>query len=129
MLLNHLNLCVSDVLAQCDLFARHFDFRVEQRANEGALLYGPDGFFLVLTKIGSEVHTYPSSPPFNFHVGFMVESEAQVLAKHQELDAAGRQPGPVKRYQALGADWVAFYCPIGDGIDIEVNTHTPHAAR
>ena len=59
---------------------------------------------------------------FNFHVGFTINSPEAVRAKHEELQQAGLAPGPITEYQAMGAAWTAFYCAIGDGIDLEVNT-------
>lgn len=124
--LNHLHLCTSQVAALSSVFTRHFAFNLEQGNDDFALLRGSDGFFLVLMKISPDSPpTYPFSSPFNFHVGFMLDAPAQVHAKHQELQDAGHQPGPVKSFEAMGASWTAFYCPVGDGIDIEVNAHIP----
>lgn len=126
MKLNHANLCTNDVVSLSNLFTRHFAFDVLDAGDGYAMLKGTDGFFLVLTKTDPNApQTYPNSLYFNFHVGFMIETPEAVHAKHQELSEAGWNPGPVKNYEALGAAWTAFYCAVGDGIDVEVNTHSP----
>jgi|GEM_PF-1038550 len=124
--LNHLNLCTSDVPALRNVFTRHFGFDQQQGNEVYAMLRGSDGFSLVLTQLDQHSPpTYPNSLLFkmriSFHVGFMLAAPAQVHAKHQELQAGGWQPGPVQTFEALGAAWTAFYCPLGDGIDLEVN--------
>ncbi len=136
MKLNHLNLCTSNVLSVSDIFTRYFAFKVIIGSEDSAMLSGRDGFSLVLTKIDTaSSQTYPSSffpqinMHFNFHVGFMMDTPELVLAKHQELKEAGLDPGAINEYVALNENWTAFYCAIGDGIDIEVNAHTPVEAK
>ena len=115
---------MSDVPALCDILARHFSFRVEQRSADAAILYGSDDFFLMLMKISSDSsRTYPRNASFNFHVGFVLDEEAQVYAKHQELQAAGLPLEPVKSFEALGARWTSFFCHVDDGIEVEVTCH------
>jgi hypothetical protein len=126
--LNHLNLCTSDVLALGKLFTQHFTFTTLQAADTSAMLRGSDGFLLVLTQIDPHAPpTYPYSVLFtrhiSFHVGFMLDAPAHVHAKHQELQAAGWQPKPIQTFEALGAAWTSFYCPVGDGIEVEVNAY------
>ncbi len=126
--LNHLNLCTSDVPSLSKLFTQHFAFTTLQAADTSAMLQGSDGFSLVLTQIDPHAPpTYPHSVLFtrhiSFHVGFMLAAPAHVHAKHQELQAAGWQPKPIQTFKALGAAWTAFYCPAGDGIEVEVNAH------
>lgn len=126
--LNHLNLCTSAVPTLSRLFTQHFDFTLQQGDETHALLHGRDGFFLVLTLLDAHAPAaYPYSVAFgrhiSFHVGFMLAAPAQVHAKHAELLAGGWQPEPVQAFEALGAAWTAFYCPLGDGIALEVNAH------
>jgi hypothetical protein len=128
--LNHTNLCASHVCELTHILARHFDFEVVvsgkvpqaggpiAAGSDFAMLRGSDGFSLVITEMaeGSTRH-YPT----NFHLGFMVETPDEVHAKHRELTDAGCHPGPINTFEAMGADWTAFYCPVGDGIELEVN--------
>ncbi|PRY04638.1 hypothetical protein [Kineococcus rhizosphaerae] len=46
--------------------------------------------------------------------------------KHTELLDAGYEPGKISSgFEVLGATWTAFYCPLGDGLEIEINHRTP----
>lgn len=137
MRLNHINLCSSDVPALTRIFERHFGFKVLQagKVPEGiqasgagsdyAMLLSLDGFFIVITQLDRKKH---EAFPSNFHVGMMVESSADVHAMHKELREAGLQPRDISsNFEVLGATWTAFYCPVGDGIEIEVNFRTQSA--
>lgn len=132
MNLNHVNLCTNRVAEISAIFQDHFAFEVLDANEYSATLRGQDGFLLVLTQTAADSpksYPYTHFPQFNFrfnfHVGFMLDSPGEVRAKHQQLKEAGLEPGSLNEYQALGASWTAFYCPVGDGIDIEVNAHVP----
>ena len=120
MQLNHLDLPVPDVAATAAFFTTHFDFRLsETRGNNGfALLLGANGFALVLTRRRAEgAQAYPD----NFHVGFLMESDAAVHALHARLQAAGTHdlpPVSVQRGASL------FYVRAPGGILVEVS-HRP----
>jgi catechol 2,3-dioxygenase-like lactoylglutathione lyase family enzyme len=120
MQLNHLDLPVPDVAATAAFFTTHFDFRLcETRGNNGfALLLGANGFALVLTRRRAEgAQAYPD----NFHVGFLVESDAAVHTLHARLLAAGMcdlPPVSVQRGATL------FYVHAPGGILVEVS-HRP----
>jgi hypothetical protein len=86
-----------------------------------ALLRGSDGFSLIITEIGPDS---PTAYPTDFHIGFILDAPDEVQAKHKQLSDGGCQPSPIKSFEAMGSIWTAFYCPVGDGIDIEVNAHT-----
>jgi hypothetical protein len=129
MRLNHTNLCTSDVGALAAVFSKHFDFEVLQQNAESAMLRGSDGFSLVLTVIDANSQPiYPNSVLFNFHisfhVGFVLEHQDEVYAKHKELIDNGYNPQEIKTFKALEKSWTAFYLSVGDGIDIEVTYHT-----
>ncbi len=83
-----------------------------------AILRGSDAFSLVLTEPGPES---PKIYPSDFHVGFTIETPEEVRTKHQELCDSGLEPEPINTFSAMGKNWTAFYCPVGDGIRIEVN--------
>ena len=125
MKLNHNNICTKDVAFLRSIFTQHFGFETvregEYRGSPFAFMRGMDGFVLVLTTIGPDsTQVYPTG----FHVGFTVGSPDEVHAKHRELSGAGLQPNPINSFEALGEQWTAFYCPVGDGMAIEVNAHT-----
>lgn len=130
MKLNHINLCTSDVSALSAFLVNHFSYHVLQAgkvpADAGeakaetdfAMLDGADGSSLVLTQI---VPPGPSSYPTGFHFGIAMDSPDDVHAKHAELSANGHAPEGVKSFEAVGATWTAFSCPLGDGLKIEIN--------
>ena len=131
---NHINLCSSDVKSLTGIFVRHFAYRVIvsgkvpehvgvlQAGTDFAMLDGSDGFSIVISQIDPEPQ--PAFPA-NFHVGIMLDAADQVYAKHEELSEAGYQPGSISSFETLGSRWTAFYCPVGDGINIEVNSRVP----
>jgi hypothetical protein len=55
----------------------------------------------------------------------MQESAEAVHAKHAQLGAAGFDPGAISDgFEVFGAVWTAFYCRLGDGLEIEINHRT-----
>jgi catechol 2,3-dioxygenase-like lactoylglutathione lyase family enzyme len=117
MQLNHLDLPVPDVAATAAFFTTHFGFRLcETRGNNGfALLLGAGGFALVLTRRRAEgAQDFPD----NFHIGFLVDSEATVNAIHARLRAADvpdLPPVSVQRGATL------FYVHAPGGLLVEVS--------
>jgi catechol 2,3-dioxygenase-like lactoylglutathione lyase family enzyme len=121
MQLNHLDLPVPDVAATAAFFTTHFGFRLcETRGNNGfALLLGTGGFALVLTRRRAEgAQDYPD----NFHIGFLVESDAAVHAAHARMQAAGVPDLPPVSFQR-GA--TLFYVQAPGGILVEVSHRSP----
>jgi catechol 2,3-dioxygenase-like lactoylglutathione lyase family enzyme len=117
MQLNHLDLPVPDVAATAAFFTTHFGFRLcETRGNNGfALLLGEGGFALVLTRRRAEgTHDFPA----NFHVGFLVDSEAALHAIHARLRAADVPDLPPVSFQR-GA--TLFYVHAPGGVLVEVS--------
>lgn len=86
MKLNHLDLQVPDVKEAAAFFERWFSF--EHTSNRGspaiAILRGADGFALVLQRRADD-ERYPDG----FHVGFLLDDEARVLAFHARARDAG----------------------------------------
>ncbi|CAG7649102.1 hypothetical protein PAESOLCIP111_05801 [Paenibacillus solanacearum] len=78
MRLNHLNLCVSNIIEARDFFRDIFDFRlVEQKGEAIAVMNDGHGFTLVLSgprTNGDAVAAYPQ----DFHVGFYVDTREEV---------------------------------------------------
>lgn len=135
MPLNHINLCSSDVRRLRSVFEGHFGYRtvdsgtvpeipgVAGAGGPFAMLVGPDGSNIVITHIDA---TDRSAYPPGFHFGIIQDSVEAVRAKHDELSAAGYQPGKINGpFTAAGAEWTAFCCPLGDGLEIEINHRTP----
>lgn len=138
MKLNHINLCSSDVVALSTFLNRFFDYQILQAGKmptpagsakpeaDYAMLEGSDRSFIVITEILSPE---PVSYPANFHFGIIMDTQDEVHQKHRELSEAGCHPEQISDgFEVLGAKWTAFYCPIGDGMKIEVNYRTGPAS-
>lgn len=119
MKLNHVNICTSDVARAASFFTGHFGFTPlgTERPNFSVLL-GTDGFALNLMRPGKAVVSYPEG----FHVGFFVDSPEEAHAKHAELMGAGWNPGPVEDLVRGGYASTTFYCPLLDGVLVEVGS-------
>ncbi len=129
MLINHINLCSSDVPALADTLIRHFEFEVIQEGEipknvtygapgKFAMLRDKNEFYVVITHFElSAGSAYPSG----FHFAVMLDSPAEVKAKHEELRLRGFELDDVHEFDATGATWTAFYFQAGDGLKIEVN--------
>jgi catechol 2,3-dioxygenase-like lactoylglutathione lyase family enzyme len=115
MKLNHLDLQVSDVAAARRFFEIHFDFRCAfAREGQLALLEDQAGFSLAVSNLfGSPPPAYPR----DFHIGFVLDTEAQVRRRYQRLQAAGV---PMKAELARGGPNLYFMCVGPDGIGVEV---------
>lgn len=133
MRLDHINLCASDVAALTRTMTRHFGYETLQEGrvpdrpdtpNAGSsfsFLLGEDGSYIVISEIQPRPDGSSSYPP-QFHFGLMQDSVEAVRAKHAELTAAGFEPEPINSgFEVFGAIWTAFYCPVGDGLEIEIN--------
>ena len=121
MQLNHLDLPVPDVAATAAFFTTHFGVRlVDTRGNNGfALLLGEGGFALVLTRRRTEgAQDYPD----NFHIGFLLDSDAAVDAAPARLQAAGVTDLPPVSFQR-GA--TLFYVHAPGAILVEVSHRSP----
>ncbi|GAA2698150.1 VOC family protein [Actinoplanes palleronii] len=135
MRLNHINLCASDVTALAGTLVTHFGYRIIDTGRAPAAfgggsfaaVAGSDGSEFVITQI-DPVPDGGSAYPKGFHFGLIQQSREAVYTKHAELTAAGLNPGAISDgFQVWGATWTAFYCPLGDGLDLEVNYRTPSA--
>lgn len=120
MKLNHLNVCVSDSRATSQFFVDYFGF---QRANtQGldtlAVLYGEDGFVLILSNFDKQnTPVYPNG----FHFGFIRESRDEVDAMYTRLQAAGfASEAP----RAVHGSWTFYFQAPGD-ILVEVQAVLP----
>lgn len=116
MQLNHINLCVPDVTNARQFFEKYFGFTCTAEKGEGiiAVLKGGDDFLLVLSKLRDNGTTlYPQ----DFHIGFMQQTQQQVLDIYNNLKAGGitveREPKKIR-------DSFGFYFMAPGNIMIEV---------
>lgn len=115
MILNHINLTVTDVLAAESFLTTYFDMRCERKAGENrnfGAVYDDNGLVLTLMKAARSVKVeYPGY----FHIGFIQESEERVNEINQRLKADGFDVPIPERHHA----WT-FYVDAPGGIRIEV---------
>lgn len=127
MHLNHVNLPVSDVAAARSFFERFLGFETVRAGGDAlAILDDGHGTTLVLMNVGrldaardgSEAPVYPDG----FHVGFIVDSRAEVDAVYARLAIAGYplDHEPRRHHGSYG-----FYVTALDGILFEVATTAP----
>ncbi len=115
MILNHLNLTVTDVPAAQQFLEKYFGLRNRgeiKRNEKFMVLFDDRGLVLTLMKAreGEEVR-YPGF----FHIGFAQESEEQVNELNRRLKADGFAVAPPQRSHA----WT-FYVEAPGGFRVEV---------
>ncbi|MFD0590169.1 VOC family protein [Paenibacillus sp. GCM10027627] len=110
MILNHLNLTVTDVKASSEFLQHYFGLKLGgERGNGFAALFDDNGLVLTLMK-GAEV-SYPKT----FHIGFAQETEEKVNEIYRQLTEDGYEAEPPQRAHA----WT-FYVKAPGGFTIEV---------
>jgi catechol-2,3-dioxygenase len=116
MKLNHLSLAVPDVSATATFLEQFFEFETEDIKGNNiiAVLRGKDNFILVLTTLRQGESTYPS----DFHFGFILDTETEVLAKYEQLIAGGTE---ISRAPAKIRNSYAFYFHMQGNIMMEVS--------
>lgn len=116
MKLNHLSLAVPDVTATATFLEQFFGFKTEDIKGNNiiAVLRGGDNFILVLTTLRQGESTYPS----DFHFGFILDTETEVLSKYEQLIAGGIE---IPRAPAKIRNSYAFYFHMPGNIMMEVN--------
>lgn len=120
--LNHTNLPVSDVAALRDFFVSYFGFTPihEPDGRPMAVLRGEDGYILnVMQRRADDAGAFPA----DFHVGFLFDTVAQVVAIHERLVAAGIRAGEVERMTRRGVTSTTFYCFAPNEIMVEVSCY------
>jgi catechol-2,3-dioxygenase len=116
MILNHLNLTVTDVPLAHAFLQKYFDMHDKGGNKNMAFLTDDNGLFLSLTslKVGGATEVrYPA----NFHIGFGQESEAKVNEINQRLKDDGYDVPPPTRQHG---SWT-FYFQAPGGFTIEVS--------
>lgn len=94
MHLNHIDLPVSNVHHTAAFFERWFGFEliVNETASPLVIMRGTDGFSLVLqSRRGGDAF------PEGFHVGFVVEDDAALVAFHARAQAEQLRIGEIQR--------------------------------
>lgn len=118
MKLNHLSLAVPDVAEAAKFMEKFFGFEtVNSKGNNIiAALQGKNNFILVLTTLREGERAYPT----DFHFGFILDTESEVLSKYEQLIAAGieapRAPSKIRNSYAF-----YFYMPGGIMMEVSCN--------
>jgi lactoylglutathione lyase len=115
MRLNQINLPVPDVAAARDFFVKYFGFAILEEKGRGTLVVLRDDVGLALT-LSNFAKTTQVSYPKDFHVGFVVDTQAQVDEIFRRLTADGIAAEPP---QHLHGGW-SFYVSAPGGILVEV---------
>ncbi|MCU5395443.1 VOC family protein [Bacillus toyonensis] len=120
MKLNHLNLCVDDLLEARHFFETFFDFQfLEQKGKALVVMNDESGFILVLSDPkafkGNKDVTYPEA----FHIGFLVETTNEVDKSYNRLVAGGIEIDKAP-YVMRGSSY-GFYFTMFNGLLIEVS--------
>ncbi|UJF34631.1 VOC family protein [Paenibacillus hexagrammi] len=119
MKLNHLNLCVRDLTEAIAFFQHLFEFRLlEQKGDAIAVMNDEQGFTLVLSKMRANLEDYDRYPK-DFHVGFYVDTAAEVDQFHQKLQAFGVASEHEPKWMRGG---YTLYFTALDGILFEVTS-------
>lgn len=95
MKLNHINLVVSNVKEATRFFEQNFDFTSTDVKGDYivSILKGTDDFTLVVMAPKEGAAIYPDA----FHVGFMLQDEAEVNAQYEKLKRNGIEVGQEPR--------------------------------
>ena len=112
MNLNHLNLTVTDVRAASAFLERYFGLRSTGDNAGMAFLTDDRGFVLSLMKAAKATTVAYPGP---FHVGFFVESEAEVDAINRRLCEDGYDVAPPERHHSY-----TFYVAAPGGFTVEL---------
>lgn len=115
MKLNHLDLQVSDVQLLASFLERHFDLvrLSNDRSPAIAILHDGAGFTLVIQRRTDDV-PYPAG----FHIGFIHDAAAAVLAHRVRLVDAGVSVSPID----VNARGTRFYLTAPGDILVEVSS-------
>lgn len=124
MHLNHLNLPVADIAAARSFFTVVFGFTVTRDGGDAmAVLDDGHGTTFVLMNVARMNPAHGCEPPVypaGFHVGFIVDSRAEVDAMYARIAAAGHplDHEPRRQHGSYG-----FYVTALDGILFEITTN------
>jgi len=115
VLLNHLDLPVSDVPAVAAFLVDHFGFQPRTKLDSPAIVILDDGhgFTFVLQRRKDSIERFPAG----MHIGFIVEEPAGVHAHRERLAAAGVRISEVQ----TNARGVQCYCTGPSELVVEVS--------
>ena len=118
MRLNHLNLAVDDVPAARDFFETYFRLTPLPVPPDArmAFLQDDDGLFLSLMNLNP---ARPISYPGTFHVGFILDTRAEVDALNERLRHDGFALRPAAEFHGS----YTFYLNAPGGFQVEVLTN------
>lgn len=120
MNLNHLGLGVTEVPATVSMFEKYFGLRRLEHSpvsDKMGFLNDDSGALITIFKVPD------ASYPKIFHIGFMQDEVAQVLALHEQLTQDGFAPGNTK--EEFGR--LTFYFTAPGGFTVEVNAFMTEA--
>jgi catechol 2,3-dioxygenase-like lactoylglutathione lyase family enzyme len=124
MKLNHIDLQVSNVSRARAFFEEHFGFRCTfQRREQLAIMEDDDGFAFGVSNLFDSAP--PEYPP-DFHIGFILPSEAGVRATFERLTRASVE---IKTELSVGGPNIYFMCVGPDGIMIELRAPSEASLR
>lgn len=109
MKLDHINLTVGNVLEASTFFKKHFRYKDFFEDNNVGMAVLTDGSGLHLNLMKGSRATYPEY----FHIGFDLETEANVTAAYERLTSDGIVTDPPE-HTAWGSWTFHFRCPGGD---------------
>ena len=126
MILNHINLGVTDVPATVAMFETFFGLRpLENTPADDRMAFLNDDSGALISVFRVKDATYPKI----FHIGFIQDDIADVTALHERLTAAGFAPGAPREEHGR----YTFYFRAPGGFTVEVNAFledgTLHRAR
>jgi catechol-2,3-dioxygenase len=114
MTLNHVHLAATNVAVTQAFYERYFGFRKERDHGQGVFLRDGAGFLIVLEPDGRD-----AALPDWFHLGFCLDSEADVLALYRM--ATDGHADIVRDLVAERGEYAAFYLADPDGRRVEVS--------
>jgi catechol 2,3-dioxygenase-like lactoylglutathione lyase family enzyme len=116
MILNHIDLQVSDINSSRKFFETYFDMVCSyERPGSIAIMQDEGGFCFGLSNLfASPPPTYPP----DFHIGFVLRSEDQVREIYERLKTAGIV---MKVELAELGPSLAFQCLAPDSVPVEVS--------
>lgn len=114
MKLNHLDLQVRDVRETTAFFTRYFDLRLQSSPGSPAIAILTDdhGFVLVLQRRERDDETYPDG----FHLGFLLDDVASVVALQSRARAGGADVTDV----IVNGRGTMIYFTLPEGYRVEV---------
>ena len=117
MVLNHLDLQVSDVQAAVRAFEQLFGLSLTSSRQSPAIAILGDGAGFTLVLQRQVTPKYPDG----FHLGFLVEDVATVEAAHRRLVAEAVAHGVEVSDIRTNGRGTQIYCRLPDGIVVEVS--------